>query len=321
VLSELYRTSGETKYLDAAERIADFLIHEILPEQRWYDFETFYSCSSKPEGTFDKITGQWPRCTLSMIWAIDGLVSLYEFHPEKRIHEALDAVIDYAGLYQSVWQPHFIVTAYAFGGCISQNTDAEWLDMRQCVFAEAMARAALITRRQDVFERSVAALRAGFAIVNHPRHIDNGIFTKPSYPFGICAENIDHEGLSQLPLRSGADWGEGGALAAAAELLRLLGGMHIDAASHTKIGVDGIWVRNFRREGRLLQIEIDNQLAELPVPYEEQFAIDATIVGLDAGMYHVQLNGNAPRPVMLDSRGHGLRVVMHPSGQPVVAQH
>jgi len=27
----------------------------------------------------------------------------------------------------------------------------------------------------------VAALRAGFAIVNHPRHIDNGIFAKPSY--------------------------------------------------------------------------------------------------------------------------------------------
>ncbi len=310
-LSELYRVTRDTKYWEAAQRLTGFLVREIFPEQRWYDFETFYSCSSKPEGTFDARTGQWPRCTLSMIWAIEGLAALSEAGGGPEVREALNAASDYAAFYQSVWQPHFIITAYAFGGYVSQNTDAEWLDMRQCVFAEAMARAALVTGRQDLFERSVAALHASFAIVNHPRHIENGIFRQPSYPFGICAENIDHEGLPQLPLRSGSDWGEGGALAAAAELLRLLGGARIDFNAGTMVGVDGVWVKTCRRDGRTLRVEIDNQIASLPVPYEKPITIDLMMVGLPPESYDLILNRDAPRTVTLDLSGR-LPIVIQP---------
>ena len=63
---------------------------------------------------------------------------------------AAEAVGDYAGFFQAVWQPHFIITAYAFGGFRSQNSDAEWLDMRQSLFDEAFTRPGLLTARQDL---------------------------------------------------------------------------------------------------------------------------------------------------------------------------
>jgi hypothetical protein len=290
VLTELFAATGKEKYLNAAQRMTDFLVSNILPQQRWYDFETFYSCASKPEATYDQHTGQWPRCTLSMIWAVDGLTTLYESTGDKTILAAAEQVADYLNLYQSVWQPPFIITAYAFGGFISQNSDAEWLDMRQCLCGEALVRIGVVTGRQDLLERGVAALRSAFSVINHPRHIANGIFPTPSYPLGITAENIDHEGLPQLPLRSGSDWGEGGALASAAEVLRQIGGVYVDFEKNTHVGVDGVSVKTVRRTEQRLDIEIDNLLSRLVMPYERSFPADLLIAGLPAGEYQLSIN-------------------------------
>ena len=43
--------------MDAASKIVPFLKKEILPENKWYDYETFWSCSPKSI-PFDEITGQ-----------------------------------------------------------------------------------------------------------------------------------------------------------------------------------------------------------------------------------------------------------------------
>jgi hypothetical protein len=289
-LTELFSATGEKKYLRTAQKMAEFLIANILPQQRWYDFETFYSCASKPEATYDQRTGQWPRCTLSMIWAVDGLTALYESTGDKRILTAAEQAADYLCLYQSVWQPPFIITAYAFGGFISQNSDAEWLDMRQCLCGEALVRIGVATGRQDLLERGVAALRSAFSLINHPRHVANGIFPTPSYPLGITAENIDHEGLPQLPLRSGSDWGEGGALASAAEVLRCIGAIYLDFHKNTAVGVDGVSIKNFRRIERHLDVELDNLLASLAMPYENSFPADLVIAGLPPGDYLLSIN-------------------------------
>jgi hypothetical protein len=296
-LTELYKATQESKYLSAARKIAQFMRLEILPQQRWYDFETFYSCASKPEATFDPHTGQWPRCTLSMMWAIEGFSSLYEATQNREDLDTTEAVADYANFYQSVWQPHFIITAYAFGGFTSQNSDAEWLDMRQSQLGEALVRLGRLTGRQDLLERGVAAVRSSFALIKHPRHIQNGIFPTPSYPLGISPENIDHEGLPQLPLRSGFDWGEGGALAAAATLLDQLGGFYVDPKTKLAVGVDGVFLKSFRIEGRKIHIELENQLAALTVPYELAYQIDLRIPGLPPGQYEVTVNSENPRTV------------------------
>ena len=300
LLAELFSVTGETKYLDTARRLADFLIANILPQQRWYDFETFYSCASKPEATYDRWTGQWPRCTLSMIWAVDGLTALYECTGDSELLGAAERVADYLSLYQSVWQPPFIITAYAFGGFISQNSDAEWLDMRQCLCGEALVRIGKLTGRQDLLERGVAALRSAFSLINHPRHIANGIFPTPSYPLGITAENIDHEGLPQLPLRSGSDWGEGGALASAAEVLRSIGGLYLDFKKNIAVGVDGVSIESFHRVEQHLDIQINNLLAGLAMPYEGSFPVEIEIGGLAAGVYQLSINRNNPVGITLD---------------------
>jgi len=311
-LCELYQATGEKKYLAAAERMATFLAKEVLPHQRWYDFETFYSCSIKPEDFFDSYTGQWPQCTLSMLWATDGYTSLYEAtkNPDY-IHNA-EAVADYAGFFQAVWQPHFMISAYAFGGFRSQNSDAEWLDMRQSLFGEAFVRLGKLAGRQDLLERGVAAVRSSFAIINHPRHIANDIFRYPRYPLGIEPENIDHEGLPQNPLRSGFDWGEGGGLAAAATLLRHLGGAYLDFAKNLGVGVDGVYVKSFACHGKRIQVELVNQLALLPSAYDSTYPIQFRIEGLAAGKYQLVVNGRALGDVEIPA-GEGVRLEIGPS--------
>jgi hypothetical protein len=312
-LSELYAATKEKRYLEAAERLAAFMKKEILPRQRWYDFETFYSCSTKPENFFDSFTGQWPQCTLSMLWAIDGFAALHEVTGKPDYLSAAEAVADYAGFFQAVWQPHFIITAYAFGGFRSQNSDAEWLDMRQSLFGAAFAHLGLITGRQDLIERGVAALRASLAIINHPRHIQNAIFRYPRYPLGIEPENIDHEGLPQDPLRSGFDWGEGGALAAAADLLQRLGSAFIDFKRSVAVGVDGVYVNSFKLEGAQIRVDLDNQLAALPFPYSAFYPIELRIEGLPTGKYELIINQSKPRPITLPAPG-GIRVEVGPRG-------
>lgn len=296
-LVELYHATKDGKYLAVAKNMSDFLAREILPRQRWYDFETFYSCSIKPETFYDPRTGQWPQCTLSMLWAIDGFSALYQVTRNPDYLADAEAVADFAGFFQAVWQPHFISTAYAFGGFRSQNSDAEWLDMRQTCFAGAFVRLAELAHRQDLYERGVAALHASFAIINHPRLIKNGVFRYPRYPYGIEPENIDHEGFAQDPLRSGADWGEVGGLTAAAELLNNLGGAYIDFSRNIAFGVDGVRVSDFQIQGRRIVINLDNQLAALPFPYEAAYVIGLKLTGLRAGQYELVIGAQESRHV------------------------
>jgi hypothetical protein len=307
LLSELHTATGEQKYLEAAQRMAAFLQKEILPKQRWYDFETFYSCAIKPEDFYDSFTGQWPQNTLSMQWAMDGLASLYQATHDAEHLRMAEAAADYAGFYQAVWQPHYIITAYAFGGYRSQNSDAEWLDMRQTVFGEAYMRLGLMTGRQDFLERGVAALRASFAIINHPRNIQNDVFRFPRYPLGIEPENIDHEGIPQVPLRSGFDWGEGGGLSSAAGMLERLGGAYVDFGRKLAVGVDGVYVRSYAVSGSQVRVNLQNQLGALPMPYVEPFPLDLRLEGLPAGKYQLSINGGAAQPIELPAPG-GIRI-------------
>src|SRR5450756_2420382 len=65
-LAMLYLLDGSERYLDAARRAADFLAEEVIPRQKWFDYETFYSCSSKRLGMFDAFTGSYPQNAMSM---------------------------------------------------------------------------------------------------------------------------------------------------------------------------------------------------------------------------------------------------------------
>eukprot|EP00658_Telonema_sp_P-2_P048939 TRINITY_DN3721_c0_g3_i2.p1 TRINITY_DN3721_c0_g3~~TRINITY_DN3721_c0_g3_i2.p1 ORF type:complete len:759 (-),score=111.50 TRINITY_DN3721_c0_g3_i2:179-2455(-) len=313
-LAELYRHTNTGAYLDAARSLGEFLLREILPQQRWADFETFYSCSEKPEASYDARSGQWPRNTLSMIWAVDGLVSLHELDKGNGSSDWLGAaerVSDYMSLYQAVWSPETLgspASAYVFGGFTSQNSDSEWLDARQSNAAEALLRVGLQAGRVDLLERGAAALRAGFALVTDQRGVMNGVFPvqnlppsagRPFVPAGLEPENIDHEGIPQLPARSGPDWGEVGALSAAGTFLKELGGVYIDIARNMSVGVDGVAVASVvfddDQGGRRIGIELVNLIgsSSLPAaPFVDTFEVPLKVVGIGPGSDHVSIEVN-----------------------------
>ncbi len=294
VLSELYRATGEEHYLSAATRAALFLINEVLPTQRWVDFEALYSCAVKAETFFDERTGQPPRNAMAMSWALQGFVSLFETSGDRQFLDAAVAVADYASLLQTVWAPHYIITAYPFGGFSSQIGDAEWLDQRDHRFAGILVRLGLLAGRQDLMERGVAAARSSLTLVTHPRHVQNGIYNAPTFPLGLGPENIDHEGFPQTPLRSGPSWAEVGGLMAAADVLRLLGGLYVDVERGLAVGVDGLAVRRYALEGQTLTIEVSRLLSALPVPYEKPYRVHLKVEGLpDEGPYDLVIGNQA----------------------------
>lgn len=290
-LADLYTATGDEVYLTAAKRIADFITQKILPQQRWLDTECFFSCGSKPMNFYDAYQRQEPRGTLSMIWAAEGFAALYRATGEHAFLELGEQVLDYALVFQAVWHPHFIVTAYAFGGWNTDNGDAAWLDARQGEFADIVISYGKLLGRQDLIERGIASARAGLTLVNHPLHVDNEIYSFPNFPYGLGPENIDHEGFPQSTMRTDASWGEVAGLCGAADIMRQLGGAYIDVERDIAVGVDSIIIQSVTRTDRVLQVNIVNPLSQLPTPYLAPFEIQLQVVGLPDGLYEMVVNG------------------------------
>lgn len=314
VLSELYLATQEPKYLDGAKKAAKFLLDEVLPQQRWADFEAFYSCAIKPETFFDARTGQWPCNNMSISWALQGFLSLHEATQDKQYIEAAEAIADFVSFFQATWAPHYVVTAYPFGGISSQLGDAEWLDQRAHRFADPFVRIGLLTGRQDLIERGIAAARSSLTLANHPRHQANGIYTHTDFPVGIGPENIDHEGFPQRPLSSGPSWNSVGGLAGVAHVMRHLGGAYVDNSRNLAVGVDGVNVIACRSDGKELHIELVDQLGRLARPYDQPYQVDLRILGLPPGKRSLSVNHQPPRQV---EAGGLLRypLIVQPNGQ------
>lgn len=294
VLAELFLATKDDRYLAAARRAAAAVERDVMPRRRWIDFESLYSCAIKPETFHDERTGQGPCNTMSISWALQGFLALHEATGERRFLEAAESLADFASLFQAVWAPEFVVTAYPFGGVSSQIGDAEWLDQRAHRFADPFARIGLLTGRNDLVERGVAAARSSLTLVSHPRHRANGIYTHTDFPTGLGPENVDHEGFPQRPLSSGPSWGAVGGLAGAAHLLDRLGGAYVDVERGIAVGVDGVTVTGVERAGRTLRVSLDNPLAALPEPYEAPWEIDLRLAGLPAGDHDLVINGGPP---------------------------
>ena len=299
VLSELFLATRERKYLNAARKAAGFLLREVMPQQRWADFEAFYSCAIKPETYFDPRTGQWPCNTMSASWALQGFLSLHEAAHDKQYLDAAAAVADFVALFQAVWAPHYVVTAYPFGGVSSQLGDAEWLDQRAHRVADPFVRIGLLTGRQDLVERGIAAARSSLTLANLPQHLANGVYTHADFPLGLGPENIDHEGFPQRPLGSGPSWNTVGGLAGIAHVMRRLGGAYVDFEHHLAVGVDGLKILSFERQGKTIRLALQNQLALLPMPYDQPYNVELRLAGLPAGEYTLLLNHQPPTRIKI----------------------
>lgn len=283
-LAAMYNVTKQRKYLDGAQRIGTYISTQIIPTAKWIDMEQYVSCGQKPFTMIrDEWQGQWFRGNLCVDWAAEGFAALYEATHNRAWLEAGEKCIDYLSFTQSCWSPNFVYTANPFGGFSTDNgDDAALMDQRQADFVKAYIYYGLKLNRADLLERGVAAGRAACVLIHNKRHVENGITTTPLlYPEGMASENIDHEGISQWPMRTHPLWGEGIAVfTGLSEIRRRLGGLYIDLDNDIVVGADGVKVLSDSRSAdgkRKIQVGSFMSAAYYKHPYEQPFTIDVVI--------------------------------------------
>lgn len=238
-LAFLGRETHEAKYVVAARKVAGYVRRDIMPRNKWFDYETFFSCSWKPETFYDPITDQNPQNNLSIHWAAEMFRQLYlADHKAADLAEG-EALMDYLNLYQQCWSPPWM-TFEGYGGYGVQNTDAEWNDARQAQFACTNLDYYQLTGKPEYMIRGIAALRAGFATMYMPENKFISPYTYDKKPTGYADENYGHGGNNGPAGPTSWDWGTGSALASVAYAKRAYGDVWVDWDKREAFGIDGV---------------------------------------------------------------------------------
>lgn len=263
VLCELYPLRRQPEVLAAIDRSVRFLLREVVPEQRWWDFEAFYSpCVRHFMGLRDPYTGLFRQNNLSIFWTASALHSLYRLTGRRGYLLAGQQVLDYLCLFQQIWSASFI-SVYSFGGFGVLNTDAEWNDNRSTMFAPLFLDYYTSTGWPEYFHRGVAALRAGYALMYVPENrpmsgvLEQGKLTAKDH--GLQYEHYAHAGLD-VPIYGHVlfDWGSGSTASAAALIEARYGGLYVDVPRKQAFGIDGCTVTKCRVDGVRLHIEVSH---------------------------------------------------------------
>jgi hypothetical protein len=247
-LSEFYARTKGVKYLHGAERGMQYVFKSVLPAQKWFDYETFFSCSRKPLGFFDSYTQQHPQNTLSMHQAAEACYELYGLTGKKEYRDRGVAIMDYLCLYQQVWSPRWL-SRELFGGFGVQNTDAEWSDSRQGYFAVTLMKYYELTGQKEYFERGVAALRAMFSLFESA--------TSPR-----TAENYGHSGYDQPAGVTGLHWGTGSSVVSIHLITRQYGDAYVDVKGKWGVGIDGCRIPAVTIAGTAIRVDVVDNLVK-----------------------------------------------------------
>ncbi len=247
-LAKYYARTKGVKYLRGAERAMQYIFKSVLRERKWFDFETFFSCSRKPLGFYDSYTQQNPQNTLSMHQAAEACCELYKLTGKKIYKDRGIAIMDYLCLYQQVWSPRWL-SRELFGGFGVQNTDAEWSDSRQGYFAVTLMKYYELTGQKEYFERGVAALRAMFSLFESP--------TSPR-----TAENYGHSGYDQPAGVTGLHWGTGSSVVSIHLITREFGDAYVDVRGKWGVGIDGCRIPAVTIDGTTIRVEIVDNLVK-----------------------------------------------------------
>lgn len=227
---------GDSKALSAGEKALDFITEKVLPRQRWFDLETFLSCSKKSFEFYDSITAQYPQCNLSQIHASIAYLVHYRITRKPEDLELAERVTDYLLLTQQLWN-HPLLNINPFGGFTVQNTDHEWSDVREGLCAILLYHYYLVTGKREFLERGVAAMHSGFEVLPY--------------------ENWAHCGYEGMQYDSSLLWGGGVIMTAAEYYGRQIGTLAVDADSLFGVGVDNCVVTCLSLENGVLAISAD----------------------------------------------------------------
>jgi hypothetical protein len=232
-LLELGRITGKIKYREAALRAMDTVLEEIVPDGRWEDFETYWSCCGWGRDRYlgKKIerNAMYKQNSFSMFWTAEALLAAFRATGEKRYLHWGQRTLDELSMCQQVWQPPFIYVP-ALGGFGVMNTDGEWNDSRETLFAELFIEYGKELDREDYIERGVAAVKSGFIMMYCPENPEVKKMWEKVYPwfgasdYGFTMENYAHggrtgpegEGMGVFTIY---DWGNGAASEAAMRIM------------------------------------------------------------------------------------------------------
>jgi hypothetical protein len=218
LLATLGGITGDQPFITGAERGMSFIEREVLPRQRWFDFETFLSCARKDYGFFDPWTAQYPQNNLAEIQAPAAMLALYRLTHKSKYLESGIRMLDYLLLTQQVWN-NPLYTPMLLGGFTTQNTDQEWSDARQGYAATVLADYYDVTGNFEYLERAITAARSSFAVA----------------PW----ENWAHTGYPDAPgALTGFHWGTGSAMTSVEIMSPFLGDALIDLQARRGAGFD-----------------------------------------------------------------------------------
>ncbi|MBD3212599.1 MAG: hypothetical protein GF311_08320 [Candidatus Lokiarchaeota archaeon] len=261
-MTELYKTTKKEEFLPIAEKIATFLENEIVSENKWHDFEPFYSCTRLPLNFYDFHTENHVMNTLCIYWCAEGFKELYIITKEYNYLEIGEYILSILSLFQQVWDmPHIRINT--FGGFGVQNADAELNDARQALFVRTYMEYYLETGKGEYMERGIAALRASWALQLLTEYegicLGNleGIETANGIDRGCVCENYGHSGIDfRVPGYIMFDWGIGTAAMATAYTKKHFGDIFIDYKFNKVWGICGIEIENFMLNNNHIQISL-----------------------------------------------------------------
>lgn len=254
-------SAGEhKKAMKVMEKGASHLKRAVIAQNRFEDFELYFSCSRKPIGFYDPVTRLYGQNTLAIQWCAGFLGRMYDLTGDPGHLKSGVYCTDLLCLYQQIWNPPYL-SMVTFGGFGVMNTDAEWNDARQAQFAMTLAEFYERTGAFDYLERAVAAARASFALMAIRENRDicpsNYLGTAVNFEIhGGSAENYGHDGKNRRNYQSGFHWGTGSALTTAILLKDAYRDVYVDPSAGRALGIDGIGVTGVSFEQGAVVLEL-----------------------------------------------------------------
>jgi hypothetical protein len=269
-LAKLYESDKQPEYLDAARKGLAFLQKEVIPQRKWYDFETFWSCSPRGIG-FDTRSGQWPANNLALGQTVAAFLQGWRVTEDRTYLEEGERLLDYLLLYQQCWTNPSLEgltgPTMLLGGFTTQNSDAEWSDARQSQCGNILLDYYRATGQAEYLERGVAALRAQFPV-------------SPS-------ENWAHGGYGGKAGVSSFHWGTGSGMAGIEIDEEFLHDAMVDVAAGTGVGVNGLNVARCEVGDGKIALDISS-----PFQWQREPVVTFRHVGPSAS-YALVVNGIA----------------------------
>jgi len=263
LLTEYYEISKDTRIIQICEKISDFIKKEIIPEDKWHDFEAFYSCTYYSLVDYDNFTKSNIMNNLCIYWCAEGFLGLYRITKIKKYLNIGERILAILSLFQQVWDMPYI-SYNTFGGFGSQNDDAELGDARQALFVKTYLQYYLETGNEEYMERGISALRASWALqlLSEYKEVSpgnlKGVETIDDIDRGCISENYGHSGRDErIHNFILFDWGNGTAGTITAYVKKHFGDLYIDFKEQFVFGIDGLNIKSFSFQEEEVNIELE----------------------------------------------------------------